>query len=761
MCRLLVYVSQESISLSSLLVHPSHSIMRQSYACRERLGDGLSGLPPAINADGFGIAFYEDKGDEDKGSNSSSAGAGRGSRLSGQKRERDRNTLDDAEAPGVYTSTSPAWSDPNLKRICSKITSRLVFAHIRAASIGSGVSPYNSHPFSAGRYVLMHNGHISSFGKLKKRFLMHLSDAALAVVRGTTDSEHLFAVFLTEVERLSGSINGKLAPEEMQECLMHSFSLLELWRAEAGIAENNLLNVAVSDGTTVIATRWAGSGPGASLYFTSGSAWHPLPEQQSQGAGVSNDGSSSSSSSGSGSGSGSSCGSSGSCSLPSSSSFSSPVSAAASSAGPAGLSISGPSLDYGMVQKEDKRPKAVIIASERLTASDTDWLSVPKNHLLLVHPSMSVLKRPIVLTPLSAMAQGDPRMGLQLSFKQQQQQQQQLPALQNSSDYWRGMGSSSSGPALAGLSGVAAGATAARMIAASAAGAEGMQQLLMKKQRPLLLEKPTFSSSPLFFSFSGPSTLTHGGAGSSNNNSGSSSDDDGKFSSRGRHPLASSAASTAVFAPAVGTGSRASPERFQLGASAVSQGAAPSQNSSSSMGATGWASTGSSVSKLAPVKTDLLTEGGAAGRRPGAAVGQEQQYQQGEEGELSAEGVRKSTPPAAGSSAFAARITDSTFLALLQQQESRKQQQQQQQQHLHQQVRQGPAALQQSILFQMKLDTPASLKLQQHLQRQPAQLSEAIDIEGAAAAAVAVATAAAVAAAASGALFPDEAEVPS
>lgn len=182
MCRLILYVGSSAVSLHDLLIRPSHSITKQSYSCRERFGDGLSGLPPALNADGFGVGWYSDLG----------AGEGGGDGSSGGGSSSDAAVaLPFHERPGVYTSVSPCWNDVNLPRLATKIASKCVFAHVRAASLGTGVHIMNAHPFSQGRYLFMHNGHIAAFGKLRRRILGHLSDRALAGVKGTTDSEHL------------------------------------------------------------------------------------------------------------------------------------------------------------------------------------------------------------------------------------------------------------------------------------------------------------------------------------------------------------------------------------------------------------------------------------------------------------------------------------------------------------------------------------------------------------------------------------------
>lgn len=55
MCRFIVYkgrgVGQE-ILLGDLVVRPSHSIIKQSFGCKERTVAGASA--PQLNADGFG-----------------------------------------------------------------------------------------------------------------------------------------------------------------------------------------------------------------------------------------------------------------------------------------------------------------------------------------------------------------------------------------------------------------------------------------------------------------------------------------------------------------------------------------------------------------------------------------------------------------------------------------------------------------------------------------------------------------------------------
>lgn len=437
MCRLIVYVgsADASVSLADLLVRPTHSIMKQSYGCRERFGDGLSGLPSQLNADGFGVAWYERPPAD-------TATALADSRPATQM-------LQQWEMPGVYTSTAPAWNDPNLGRLCCKLNSHLVFGHIRAASLGSGVTTSNCHPFSSSRFAFMHNGHIGAFVTLKRRILNGLSDRALSGIRGTTDSEHLFAMFLTEVEaeeeravaaavaapdcaRPAAAAGGRLPPEALQMCLLRTFRRLVRLRAAAGVTANSLLNVCVTDGATVLATRLViGAGKPASLYFTCGSGWAPARSRDAAGglvggsvacsAGVLAGGASGSDASAGASrpeggaaanpavylrrppcsiGTGTSDAHSttaGSMQAASASGQTIPVTcgpAASAAAAPAQPTISGPGVDFEMLQGE-KRGRCVIVASERLTGRDEDWLPVPPDTMLLIHPSLTVMRLPL------------------------------------------------------------------------------------------------------------------------------------------------------------------------------------------------------------------------------------------------------------------------------------------------------------------------------------------------------------------------------
>ncbi|KAF0694256.1 Aste57867_14851 [Aphanomyces stellatus] len=345
MCRMTVYKGlglDQSILLADLIVKPKHSIIHQSYDCHERFHN--TGLPPQLNADGFGIGWYAEKLYSAKT---------RDELFSPKRRVSDsfdgvvvpRNK--EYETPCVFTSISPAWNNRNLVQLADKVSSPLFFAHVRAASIGSLTSETNCHPFTFDKYLFMHNGGVADFHKIKRKLVDRLSEVAYGMIRGSTDSEHCFALFLTHLEEL-GSLDLEFSGKDFRRAMgktirtlnalcqsvFHLLSLVLMLGSGAGISEPSLLNFAVTDGDTLIATRYVNvsTSAAASLYFSSGSRWIRSVERPKE---------------------------------------------------------------Y-IMQRHNKEEKVFVMASERLSNEPSDWLEVPKNSIVTVTKEMNIQICPIV-----------------------------------------------------------------------------------------------------------------------------------------------------------------------------------------------------------------------------------------------------------------------------------------------------------------------------------------------------------------------------
>jgi glutamine amidotransferase len=152
MCRWLAY-SGSPLLLEELLLKPAHSLIDQSL--HSKLG------ATTTNGDGFGLGWY---------------GA--------------------EETPGIFHSTDPAWNNHNLRELAQHLTSRLVFAHIRA-STGTAVQRTNCHPFRYGRWLWMHNGAIREFRSVKRDLAFAVDPSLYPLIEGSTDTELFFYLALS------------------------------------------------------------------------------------------------------------------------------------------------------------------------------------------------------------------------------------------------------------------------------------------------------------------------------------------------------------------------------------------------------------------------------------------------------------------------------------------------------------------------------------------------------------------------------------
>jgi gamma-glutamyl hercynylcysteine S-oxide hydrolase len=223
MCRMIAYLSETEIPLSSLVLSPEHSLLVQSYAPKEM----MSGV---VNADGFGAGWYAPE-------------------------------LDDE--PAVYRSNAPIWADRSFASIAPKVRSATIFAAVRSATPGLPAEESGVPPFASGPYLFAHNGAIKSFRTTTMRPLRNsLSDASYSDVLGVTDSETIFALLLDRLReaRVRPGDAGALA-EAINETIYQVSGVCSKLGVYAA------LNVGATDGEAFVFTRYSTEGPGNSLYF--------------------------------------------------------------------------------------------------------------------------------------------------------------------------------------------------------------------------------------------------------------------------------------------------------------------------------------------------------------------------------------------------------------------------------------------------------------------------------------------------------------
>ena len=187
--------------------------------------------------------------------------------------------------PCIFTSTLPAWNCVNLERLAPKTCSTLIFAHVRATTEGS-LAENNCHPFQHNTLMWMHNGNIGGWKYVKRTLADSLSDKWYLSVKGGTDSEWAFALFLHLLEQ--EGVDPSSTPEKgfgerilrkvMKKTIATINAFIQAIPTEHKLDKvetRSLMNFAVTDGHAVVVTRYVSSktDAAASLYYSAGTDW--------------------------------------------------------------------------------------------------------------------------------------------------------------------------------------------------------------------------------------------------------------------------------------------------------------------------------------------------------------------------------------------------------------------------------------------------------------------------------------------------------
>lgn len=212
MCRWLAYTGNP-IRPRLLLFEPDHALVHQSYDARR--------AETPTHGDGFGFGWY--------GAN---------------------------DTPALYRSILPAWNDANLLELADNIMSGHFLAHVRATT-GTEIQQTNCHPFRHDRWLFMHNGHIEGFESIRRELSVEVSQELFPHIRGSTDSELMFYLALTQ-----GLDDDPIGAMERM------VGMVERAGRRQGVEEVIQMTVALSDGRSVWAIRYATQGTPRSLYHS-------------------------------------------------------------------------------------------------------------------------------------------------------------------------------------------------------------------------------------------------------------------------------------------------------------------------------------------------------------------------------------------------------------------------------------------------------------------------------------------------------------
>jgi glutamine amidotransferase len=216
MCRVLMYKG-EPVSLDDLLYQPNNSLVKQAYYPQ---------MFEMLSLAGFGMLAWDD-------------------------------TSHHPDVPFSYRSVNIPVFDQNLKDLAEKLRVTTLVAHVRGVLFDKNptVGEQNLHPFRYKDYrlAMAHNGYLAAFDRMRFALLEYIKPEIGRLIKGNSDTEWIYALLLSQFENPRAAVG----PDEIVQALEKTLSIIREVRGRHDIAISSPINLFISDGSSLVATRFA------------------------------------------------------------------------------------------------------------------------------------------------------------------------------------------------------------------------------------------------------------------------------------------------------------------------------------------------------------------------------------------------------------------------------------------------------------------------------------------------------------------------
>ena len=217
MCRLVAYLG-ERVILDEVLFQPDSSIVEQAVHPQ---------LLSAMNLAGFGVVAWDDESPS-------------------------------ADLPWTYRTAGLPFFDRNLRALSRKARATATLGHVRGVMLSDRevVNEQNVHPFrfEGIPIALAMNGDLDRFAEMRNDVAELVTPELARLVEGTTDSEWLYALILSH---LSNPYAPAADPEELAGAVEKALRQVREVRERRGLVRQSAVNLVISDGRCLVATRFA------------------------------------------------------------------------------------------------------------------------------------------------------------------------------------------------------------------------------------------------------------------------------------------------------------------------------------------------------------------------------------------------------------------------------------------------------------------------------------------------------------------------
>jgi len=153
--------------------------------------------------------------------------------------------------------------DERFRNITEAVSSKVIIAHVRKATVGE-VKEANTHPFRYGVWLFAHQGTISDFRKIKPRIKKSLPVSHRKKIKGTTDSEYSFFLFLHNLRRAGSIIKGNIPLRKAENALKKTIKSILEYNRTLKSETGSTLNFLITNGRYLLASK-----VGIPLYYIS------------------------------------------------------------------------------------------------------------------------------------------------------------------------------------------------------------------------------------------------------------------------------------------------------------------------------------------------------------------------------------------------------------------------------------------------------------------------------------------------------------
>jgi glutamine amidotransferase len=138
----------------------------------------------------------------------------------------------------------------DVAKLAADVRADVLIGHVRTATVGT-LRTENTHPFRYRQWLFAMTGTVEQYDAVRDRLVQSVPEFLRGGIRGETDSEVFFHVFLSFLHD-SGRLNDLVVePNVVREALRSSLAVVDGMTAEVG-GEPSSVNVLVTNGDSIV-----------------------------------------------------------------------------------------------------------------------------------------------------------------------------------------------------------------------------------------------------------------------------------------------------------------------------------------------------------------------------------------------------------------------------------------------------------------------------------------------------------------------------